>query len=119
MNYYDLVDTLISVPGATGLGGYLKGLPNATVKYHPRGAFKIITSQPALANRRVRDLIAAKFPNCLDVIIVTSTKGKINALQSRSATNYTDNDPKVRAAIAKALPNIDLFKISNGVRKPA
>jgi len=120
MEYYDLIDTLITIPhNKKNLSGYINALNEAQTKYQPRGSFKIITSQPAIATGRIRRLVTARFPNCLDVIIVANTKGKIRALEAQRATNYTDNDQAVRRAIKKDLPNIQLHTITNGVRKPA
>jgi hypothetical protein len=118
MNYYDLIGTLVTIPHkGDNLRGYIKALDEAQVIYQPRGSFKIITAQPVIATKRVRTLIQKRFPNCLDVVVVGNTAAKIRALDAAKATNYTDNDARVRAAIAKALPAIKLYQIKNGVKQ--
>jgi hypothetical protein len=119
MEYYDLVDTLVKVRPSTGLQDYYAALKAAQKIYSPNGSFKILTSQPAYSSKIVRELTTKLFPNCLDVQTVASTAGKIVWLRALNASSYTDNDPKVRAAIAKELPELQLYAIVNGVRKPA
>lgn len=119
MEYYDLVDTLITVRKSNGLQDYYRALREAKKAYTPTGSFKILTAQPNTTTRLAIQLSKLLFPNCLDVHVVASTGGKIAYLRALKATSYTDNDPKVRAKIAKELPDLQLYTITNGVRKPA
>ena len=118
MEYYDLVDTLVTVRPSTGLQDYYRALMKAQKVYSPTGSFKILTSQPAYAGKLAREVTAKLFPNCLDTHVVSSTAAKIIGLRTLNATSYTDNDPKVRAKIAEELPELQLYAIVNGVRKP-
>ena len=119
MEYYDLIDTLITVPGATSYSSYLKGLTKARVNYQPRGNFVIITSQPTTAARKVEQLVKDLFPNCRGLYQVNGTGAKLFVLKRLNADNYTDNDPRVRAGITKQLPDVKLYKITNGQRVEA
>ena len=119
MEYYDLIDTLITVPDVSNYSTYLANLPRARVKYRPRGPFAIITSQPLAAKTKVNQLIRDLFPNCSKIYQVQGTSGKINTLTRLGADNYTDNDPQVRAAIARKLPDLDLYRISGGSKQKA
>lgn len=118
MEYYDLVDTLVTVRRSIGLQDYYRALMKAEKAYTPNGSFRILTAQPALAGKLAREIGKKLFPNALDVYVVSSTGGKIAYLRTLKAESYTDNDPKVLRKIAKELPNLKLYVIKNGVRKP-
>ena len=118
MEYYDLVDTLVTVRRSIGLQDYYRALMKAEKAYTPNGNFRILTAQPALAGKLAREIGKKLFPNALDVYVVSSTGGKIAYLRTLKAESYTDNDPKVLRKIAKELPNLKLYVIKNGVRKP-
>lgn len=119
MDYYDLIDTLVSVPAYTDYSGYLTNLGKARVKYRPRGRFIIITSQPQAASQAVAGLVKTLFPNCSGLYQVNGTAAKIYTLKRLDATNYTDNDSQVRNSIANKLPDLKLYKITNGVKVAA
>jgi hypothetical protein len=119
MDYYDLIDTLITVPGVTNYSTYLSNLQRARVKYQPRGRFVIITSQPTAARRKIEQLVKNLFPNCVGVYQVNGTLAKTYVLRTLGADNYTENDPQVRAAIANKLPEVKLYKITSGQRVEA
>ncbi len=119
MDYYDLIDTLITVPGVTNYSTYLTNLKRARVRYQPRGRFVIITSQPTTAARQVELLVKDLFPNCAGLYQVNGTAAKIFTLNRLNADNYTDNSPQVRAAITDKLPEVKLYKITSGQRVEA
>lgn len=116
MEYYDLVDTLVSVRPSNGLADYYRALMNANKIYTPRGNFKVLTSQPASTSNLAREVVSLLFPNALDTHVVSSTAAKVIWLRTLRAESYTDNDPKVLAKIAKELPDLPLYRIVNGQR---
>jgi hypothetical protein len=118
MEYYDLVDTLVTVRKTKNFSEYYRALMKAEKAYNPIGNFKILTAQPALAAKLATELGKILFPNCLGVHVVSSTAGKVIWLRTLKAESYTDNDPKVLRKIAKELPDLKLYVIQNGVRKP-
>lgn len=118
MDYYDLVDTLVTVRPSTGLSDYYRALADAKKKYQPRGNFKVLTSQPQAAGNLAREVVRNLFPNALDTHVVSSTAGKIVWLRTLKAASYTDADTKVLARIRKELPNLALYHLVNGHRKP-
>jgi hypothetical protein len=116
MDYYDLVDTLVTVRPSTGLQDYYRALMDAKKAYTPRGNFKVLTAQPGSTANLAREVVRELFPNALDTHVVSSTAAKIIWLRTLRAASYTDSDPKVLAKIAKELPNLDLYRIVDGRR---
>lgn len=123
MRAFDLQDTLVRIDyNAVNL--YV-AIAQADKLYTPTGPFIVISAQPRNAAIRgaIRTMIEKKFPNCIGVYFVGGSEaeviaGKARAIRNHSVTEFTDNNETILKKLAILVPDVKLYKISNGNRTP-
>ena len=120
MRAFDLQDTLVRI----NYNKMLESAANPTLLYKPVGDFIIISAQPLGRIRIIlRSTIERLFPNCTRVVFVSGgerqiIEAKARAIREYGVTEFTDNNTKILTELAKLVPNVKLYKISNGERSP-
>lgn len=99
----------------------LEIMANASVKYHPRGEFAIVTArgESAAVQRVTRAWVRENFPNCKGIYF-TSTggdagmKAKLEVIKRHGLDGYVDSDNSKLSAMRKLDQEITLYDIVNG-----
>ena len=123
MRAFDLQDTLVRIN--YNAPNIYEAIGAARKLYSPVGEFIVISAQPPSSQIRaaVRGMIQDKFPNCSAIYFVSGgerqvIQAKARAIRNHSVTEFTDNDENILKGLAALVPNVKLYKISNGERRP-
>lgn len=123
MRAFDLQDTLVRID--YNAANIYDAIAAAHKLYTPVGDFIVISAQAPSAGIRgaIRSMVQDKYPNCTGIYFVSGSEAQIiqakaRAIRNHSVTEFTDNNSAILAKLAILVPNVKLYKISNGERRP-
>lgn len=114
MRAFDLSGTLVNID--YNADQLITAIYDAKMIYLPIGPFVIITAQQDSApiQKAIRAMVANNYPKCERIYFVNGTPNeiiakKIERLKAIEATEYTDDNRDILAAIRIRLPEITLY----------
>jgi len=118
MQAFDLSGTLVNID--YNADQLITAIYDAKMIYLPIGPFVIITSQQdnAAIQKAIRAMVNANYPKCERVYFVNGTEQqviaqKIERLKAIEATEYTDDNRDILAAIRIRLPELKLYVMTS------
>ena len=118
MQAFDLSGTLVNID--YNADQLITAIYDAQMIYLPIGSFVIITAQQDSApiQKAIRAMVAANYPKCERIYFVNGTEQqviaqKIERLKAIEATEYTDDNRDILAAIRIRLPDLKLYVMTS------